>query len=103
PRATLCMPWATFVLQHSATLEARFAPLYEGLDAFLEILGGEDGLLDCRNGVDGRPLTLLEIGQRRRLRRAQPEGRALADPSRDFPRALAVLAVRMNLLHEPDA
>ena len=41
--------------------------------------------------------------QRRCLRRAHPEGRALANPSRDFHRALAVLAVRMNLLHESHA
>jgi hypothetical protein len=31
------------------------------LNAFLEILGGEDGLLDGRNGVDRGPLSLLEV------------------------------------------
>src|SRR5215475_4524618 len=88
--------------RHSPPLEVRFAPFDEGLNAFLEILGGEDGLLDGRNGLDRRPLSLLEVGQRRLLRRAQPEGSALADPARDLHRALAVLAVRMDLLHEPD-
>ena len=29
----------------SAPLEARCAPLYEGLNAFLEVFGGEDRLL----------------------------------------------------------
>jgi hypothetical protein len=43
------------------SLEARFAPFDEGLNAFLEILGGEDGLLDGRNGVDRGPLSLLEV------------------------------------------
>jgi hypothetical protein len=45
----------------SASLEARFAPFDEGLNAFLEILGGEDGILDGRNGVDRGPLSLLEV------------------------------------------
>src|SRR5262249_56071580 len=87
---------------HSAPLEAGFAPLHEGLNAFLEILGGEDRLFDGWDGLDGCSLALLEVGQRGRLGRTQPEGRALANSSRDFHRPLAVLAVRMDLLHEPD-
>src|SRR4030095_11024173 len=90
-------------LHESPPLKARFAPFDEGLNAFLEVLGGEDGLLDGRNGFDCRPLALLEVLERRLLRRAQPEGGALADPSRDLHRALAVLPVRMDLLHEANA
>jgi hypothetical protein len=53
--------------------ETRFSPLDEGLKTFLEVLAGEHGLLNGRNGLDGRALALLEVRQRRCLRRTQPE------------------------------